>query len=524
MLGLISTLILVNLTNASNISLNTGDSIQFGQGVILTTTCDTYLTVKLTREYDATTDTFTVKDLILGDISIKLHSKRVSLALRNDATGSILTSSDLYFDLDQNGIVFTSPLSHTDSIDYTSNSAYGANEVGTSSITFTNIRKSNGSKIPADDVDRFLLETSKGGGCTAPTISCASVASLCLGTFTTSFTQIPSVLGQWEETSFAENEEFVYGLDVSKGLYKSSRIPGYGSSLSSVTLSSVANSKFASAAYYGFGCSRDGKYLIVGGTNNQIKYSSDFGSTWQTKDTSSFQNGGTVGSIAISDDGQVVAILQTNFVNFWVNGNFWLSTTSNANAYTAITSGNSLAMSSSGNIIWGGGGSGSKGLYRWSSTQFSGSGNKASVSAEWNSVDNRSNLFGQYIRSVATSADGNTVAISSITNSKLYITRDKFVTYYEPSNLATSFNGTSIQPITVSMSSDGKGMAVSLGAWVGQSTGTTQSSNDYGVSFVSTAFTGSYMQTISISPQGRRIVTGGFPTTPTSKLVLLGVD
>ena len=178
-LGLLSVVVFINLTFASNITLNTGQPIQFGQGIVLTTTCDTYLTVKITREYDAATNSFTVKDLILGDISTKLHSKRVSLALRNDATDTILTSSNLYFDLDASGIVFTSPLAHTDSINYSSTSAYGANEIGTSSITFTNIRKTDNSKIPADDVSRVLFESSKGGGCTAPTISCATVSSTC---------------------------------------------------------------------------------------------------------------------------------------------------------------------------------------------------------------------------------------------------------------------------------------------------------------------------------------------------------
>jgi hypothetical protein len=178
-LGVMSILILSNLINASNITLNTGSRIEFGQGLILTTTCDTYLTVKLTREFEADTNTYYVKDLILGDISTKLHSKRVSLALRNDATDTVLTSSNLYFDLDQNGIVFTSPLTHVDSINYSSNSAYGANEIGTSSITFTDIRKTDNSKIPADDVSRVLFESSKGGGCTAPTIICATVSSAC---------------------------------------------------------------------------------------------------------------------------------------------------------------------------------------------------------------------------------------------------------------------------------------------------------------------------------------------------------
>lgn len=523
-LGILTLVMFTGITRATNITINTGQRIEFGQGRILTTTCDTYLSAKLTSEFDGSDANFYVQNLILSDISIRLHSKRVTLALRNDNSNEILTSSQLYFDLDSNGIVFTSPLVHTDVIDYTTVSQFGENEIGTSSITFTNIRKANGLKIRSDEVSRIVLETSKGGGCTEPTISCATVASLCLGTFTSSFTEIPTVSGKWDETCFAENEGYFYGLEVSNGLYRSSAIPGYGSSFSSVTLSSVVESKFASGSYYGLGCSRDGKYIIVGGTNNQIRYSSDFGANWTIKNTSSFQNGGTVASIAISDDGNVVAIMQNSFVNFWVNGNFWASSTSNANAYTSISTGNSVAMSSSGDVIWGGGGSTSKGLYRWSSTQFSNLGNKVSVAAQWNSVDNKSNVFGQYIRYVATSSDGNVVAITSITNSKLYVTRDKFVTYYEPSNLATSVSNTSVQPISVSISSDGKGMAVSLGAWSNQSTGTTQSSNNYGESFVSTAFTGRYMQTISISPQGRRIVTGGFPLSGGSKLVLLGVD
>lgn len=172
-------LILNNFVGASNISLNLGQTTEFGQGLVLTTTCDTHITAKISREFDATDNTFYVKDLTIGDISTKLHSKRVTLVLRNDSTNSNLTSGNLYFDLDENGIVFTSPLAHTDVINYSTSSNFGQNEIGISSITFTNIRNANGSKIPTDDVNRVLLETSKGGGCTAPEITCATVASAC---------------------------------------------------------------------------------------------------------------------------------------------------------------------------------------------------------------------------------------------------------------------------------------------------------------------------------------------------------
>lgn len=178
-LALMAILILNNFVGASNISLNLGQTTEFGQGLVLTTTCDTHITAKISREFDVTDNTFYVKDLTIGDISTKLHSKRVTLALRNDSTNSNLTSTNLYFDLDENGIVFTSPLAHADVINYSTSSNFGQNEIGISSITFTNVRNANGSKIPTDDVSRVLLETSKGGGCTAPTINCATVTSTC---------------------------------------------------------------------------------------------------------------------------------------------------------------------------------------------------------------------------------------------------------------------------------------------------------------------------------------------------------
>jgi len=178
-LGILTLVIFTGITRATNITINTGERIEFGQGRILTTTCDTYLSAKLTSEFDGSDANFYVQNLILSDISIRLHSKRVTLALRNDNSNEVLTSNQLYFDLDSNGIVFTSPLAHTDVIDYTTRSQYGANELGTSSITFTNIRKANGSKIRSDEVSRIVLETSKGGGCTAPTINCATVTSTC---------------------------------------------------------------------------------------------------------------------------------------------------------------------------------------------------------------------------------------------------------------------------------------------------------------------------------------------------------
>lgn len=523
----LAVILVTGWTYALNININSNSRIEYGQGLLLTTTCDSYLTVKIVPELDSTDNLYYVKNLILGDISTKLHSKRVTLTLRNDATGENLTGNNLYFDIDSTGIVFTSPLQFTDSINYSSNSTYGANEIGISSITFLDLRKSDGLKILASDVSRVLIETSGGGGCTAPTINCATVSSTCSLTFANSFSEVGTITGQWEETCFAENEDFFYALDVTNGLYKSSRIPSYGSSLSTLSVSSIEASKFDSGNYYALGCSYDGKYLIVGGTSGKIRYSSDFGVSWNSKLISSLyaSSTSTVTSAAISDDGNIVVIVQNGYANFWVNGNFWTSADSSSNGYRSLPGGNAVAISANGSRIWIGGGSSSKGLYRWSSSQFSSTSTKANVPEEWNSYDNKSNVFGQYIRSVATSADGTIVAITNYSASKLYLTQNSFSTYYEPNGIATTNQGVSITPVAVSLSRNGKVLAVAFGDKVTQSKGTTQSSNDYGLNLVSTKFSDKYMQSIDVSPEGRRIVTGGFPlTSPYSKLIILGVD
>jgi hypothetical protein len=161
------------MVNAANINLNTNSKVEYGQGVVLATTCDTFLTLKITREIDSASGNFYAKDLTIGDISTQLHSKRVNITL-NDASESKISSSNLYFDVSSTGIVFTSPHATTSSINYLAVSSGGANEVGTSSITFTNIRKQDSSRILADEITRVLIETSGNGGCTAPVLSCSN--------------------------------------------------------------------------------------------------------------------------------------------------------------------------------------------------------------------------------------------------------------------------------------------------------------------------------------------------------------
>ena len=169
------------ITYALNISVNTNSRVEFGQGVVLTSSCDRYLTVTMTREIDAATATYYLKDFTLGDISTQLHSKRVTLSLRSNGSDSSLSTSDLYFDIDSQGTGFTSPLSHTDVIDYTTLGGGNAQEVGASSITFLSVRAQDGSRILADSINTVILETSGSGGCTAPVINCANGGTCAVG-------------------------------------------------------------------------------------------------------------------------------------------------------------------------------------------------------------------------------------------------------------------------------------------------------------------------------------------------------
>lgn len=168
------------VTFGGNVNINTGNKITFGQGVVQTTSCDSYLIAKLTGTLDATTGIYYVKNLILSDISTQLHDKRVTLSLKDDS-GATLSKSNLYFDIDSTGVVFTSPLAHTDVIDYTSLGAGSLHEVGTSSITLQDVKAPDNSQIIADNVKQVTIETSGGGGCTPPVISCANGGTCSVG-------------------------------------------------------------------------------------------------------------------------------------------------------------------------------------------------------------------------------------------------------------------------------------------------------------------------------------------------------
>ena len=102
------------------------------------------------------------------------------------------------------------------------------------------------------------------------------------------------------------------------------------------------------------------------------------------------------------------------------------------------------------------------------------------------------------------------------------VTKNQFSSTYTPSgfsaNVATQAD--TQRAFTVSMSADGRFIAVGTGSFLSNNNGTTQVSTDYGNSLSNTAFINRYMQTIAIADDGSRIVSGG--GVGSTKIVILG--
>jgi len=339
----------------------------------------------------------------------------------------------------------------------------------------------------------------------------AEIAHLPVGTFANGYSQLGSTRGKWQNSCLVANNTKAYAVDVSSALFQSTNFPAFPGSVSGIGFSNISDTAFSGGGYwYGLGCSGDGKYLAVSGTSNRIAYSSDYGATWQNKNSSSYLGTGTVGGISISNDGSIVAISVgvSGYFNFWVNGNFWTSTTSAADASyrTVAGSTSSVKVCRNGTTIYGAGGTNSDGVYRWQTSAFTSGGNKANVNPT-----NKNSSFGSYIMQVDCSADGQSAVISSYTNSNVYVTRDQFATSYTPAGLSTSTNGSATRPQAVSMSANGQFIAVGTGdtAGTGPLIGTSQYSTDFGQNLTATSYTNHYMQTITVANDGSRLIVGG---------------
>ena len=168
-ISLLLIVLFATYTYASNITLNSSEDVEFGQGSIETVTCDTYIRAKLSSEIDPATGIFYIKQLILSDLSLRLHDRTVSIELL-DANDSVL-NSNMSFSVAADGLTFTSTRAHVDILDAFTQ-GLGANaqaEMGSNQITFTSLDTEENPPIPSNSVANVTLQTSGNGNCTVPT-------------------------------------------------------------------------------------------------------------------------------------------------------------------------------------------------------------------------------------------------------------------------------------------------------------------------------------------------------------------
>jgi hypothetical protein len=157
---------------ATNIVINTGQSVEFGQGSRDTVACDSRININFTSYIDTATANYLLKDVVVSDLSVQLHDKKVEIYLR-DADRNPLNTA-LSFNVGATGSTFTSSYAHTDSIDATTAGAGPNAEMGRNAITFPNFRNSDSSTILAEKVKYITVQTSGSGDCSVPVITCAN--------------------------------------------------------------------------------------------------------------------------------------------------------------------------------------------------------------------------------------------------------------------------------------------------------------------------------------------------------------
>ena len=157
-------------TLAANISINTGQGTEFGQGLATTTTCDSYLVISATSRFDGVRQ---VLDTIeIGDISTLTHDNDLSLQIFDSSSATGLLQEPAVIRVGADGASFTKTSSGDNTtleivrID-TSTLGKGAKaEKGASAIRLKSITSDGSSTIPANSLFKFTLQSSGEGGCT----------------------------------------------------------------------------------------------------------------------------------------------------------------------------------------------------------------------------------------------------------------------------------------------------------------------------------------------------------------------
>lgn len=162
-------LAVISSTLAANISINGNSSSEFGQGILATSTCDSYLVIKPKAVVDG--NRFVLESIELSDISTRTHDNTFTLQVYGETSSVGLLAQPAVIQVGGDGKTFTKTSSgdnttlETVTIDSAATGGGPNQEIGASSIRLTSITFDGSTKIPAAEAVKYTLQTSGTGNC-----------------------------------------------------------------------------------------------------------------------------------------------------------------------------------------------------------------------------------------------------------------------------------------------------------------------------------------------------------------------
>jgi hypothetical protein len=153
---------------SAGININSGQTQEFGQGLIQAVGCDQYITIEPKSVMNQTSGLYFLQSVRIADIANQLVGSTITVDVINNSNASVLSrpirfSYSLAFG---QGLVFlNSSWPSSSSYDYSTPGGGINNENGNSSIIFTDLTGPDGLDVPTAGGLTFTLQTSGIGNC-----------------------------------------------------------------------------------------------------------------------------------------------------------------------------------------------------------------------------------------------------------------------------------------------------------------------------------------------------------------------
>lgn len=165
--SLLAFVAVISTTLAANININGGGSTEFGQGILATSTCDSYMVIEPKAVLSG--DSFVLDSIKLKDISILSHDNIFTLQVYGETSSSGLLAEPAVIAVGADGKSFTKTSSgdnitlETVTIDSSSIGGGSKAEIGSSVIRLKSITSDGSTKILASNAVKFALQSSGSG-------------------------------------------------------------------------------------------------------------------------------------------------------------------------------------------------------------------------------------------------------------------------------------------------------------------------------------------------------------------------